>query len=91
MLSPLDLLIIALATFYASYVLVHTKGPWGVFEKVRAAFPLGGLTTCIYCCAIWFAVAFYLLSLSPIAVVSQVFAVAGGAMLLFRFTGGSHV
>lgn len=90
-MKALDLLLVVLATFYAAYVLVNTHGPFGAFETARARLPHGGLLTCIYCLAVWLAVLFYVLMLTPAAIVVYPIALAGGAMLLFRYTGGNHV
>jgi hypothetical protein len=86
-----DLLILILATWYAAYSVANKGGPWNVFGWLRQHVPLGGLTTCIVCLSFWFGVAFYLLSITVLAPVVYPFAAAGGAILLYRYTGGSRV
>lgn len=89
-MQPLDLLLLALGTWYVAYSVTKTHGPYHVFEKLRAALPLGGLTACIVCCAFWAALGLYLLSLVLMPLV-YIFGAAGGAILLYRQTGGDHV
>lgn len=85
-----DFLILSLATWYLSYAFTQTKGPCGVFIRIRTRFPLGGLTTCIYCIAPWLGLAFY--GLSQIAAWALLpFAAAGVTAFVFRYTGGSHI
>src|SRR5512147_1532763 len=83
-MQPFDLLILALAAWEASYLVVFTTGPFRLFERFRVAFPLGGLTTCIYCTSVWMAAIAYALMLTPLVPLVYVGAVAGGAMMLHR-------
>jgi len=80
---------ISAATFYLSYVLAYTDGPANLFTGIRHG-ALGGLTKCIYCLAPWIAAIMVLMSLTFLNVVVEVFAIAGAAMLLYRYTGASH-
>lgn len=91
MLQPFDFMILSLATFYAAYVLVQTKGPFGYFQWLRENVMHGGLLTCIYCATVWIGGIFYLLWLAHLEPICYVFAGAGAAMLLYRYTGGAHV
>lgn len=83
------------ATFYLSYVIAHTGGPLGAFKYLRTPhrhIDLSGLLGCIYCLAPYIAVVMWVMAVSPYWAWSvDIFAVAGAALLLFRFTGGSHV
>lgn len=88
-MSPLDLLILTLATFYASYAIANTDGPFAIFEWLRTAVPLGGLTSCIVCLSVWLAAVFYLLLPTPFYPVIVILALAGASVLLYRYTGGS--
>lgn len=89
-MSPLDLLLLAAATWYWSYVVTSTHGPGGVFEWMRRYINLGGLLSCAYCLAIWIALALWLLTVYanqigyPVVVVS---AIAGVAMLAHGYSG----
>lgn len=87
-MSAFDLLIIALATWRCAMMIAREYGPFHVFEKVRARWPLGGLMTCTYCLSVWFALALYLLAQTAFIPVVYVLAISGGAMLMHRFTGG---
>lgn len=90
-MQALDLLSLILATWYAAYSVATKGGPWNVFGWLRQHVPLGGLTTCIVCLAFWCGALFYLFSLTALAPVVYPFAAAGGAILLYRYTGGNHV
>lgn len=90
-MSPLDLLILTLATFYSAYAIANTHGPFGIFERLRTALPLGGLTACLVCLSVWLAAVFYLLLPTQFSPVVTVLALAGASVLLYRYTGGSHV
>jgi hypothetical protein len=90
-MSPLNLLILTLATFYASYTIANTHGPFAVFNRLREAIPLGGLTACIVCLSVWLAALFYVLLLTPLYPVIVIIAIAGASVLLFRYTGGNNV
>jgi uncharacterized membrane protein HdeD (DUF308 family) len=89
-MTLVNLLILALFAWYAAYVLVKTSGPFSVFARLRARTTLGGLLECVYCAALWTALAGYLLYVTPFAPVVYIGAVAGAAMILHRYTGGDH-
>lgn len=88
-MSPLDLLLLALATWYAAWVLTSKSGPWRVFERFRTHVRLGGLTSCMPCFSFWIALALYGIWLTPALPLVYVLAFAGGANLMHRYTGGS--
>lgn len=90
-MQPLDLLIVALSTFYCAYAISATHGPWHVFEWLRAHLSLGGLTSCLVCLSPWLAVLFYVLILTPLYVAVDVLAIAGASVLLWRYTGANNV
>ena len=87
------LLILALATWYVSYAITHTKGIGGSFTWLRDKFPLGGLTVCIICLSVWVAA---LLGIAWIYAgevaryVISFLAVAGAANMLGAYTGANH-
>lgn len=89
-LSPPDLLLIALATWYLAYVVTKTSGPFEMMGRFRFRFPLGGLTACIVCAAPWLAAALYLLYRTPLQPIVVVLALAGAALMLGSFSGASH-
>jgi hypothetical protein len=90
-MQPLDLLLIALATFYLAHAVSSTYGPWHVFEWLRDHLPLGGLTQCLVCLSPWSAGLFYGLLLTPAAPLVWILAAAGLSVLAWRYTGGDHV
>src|SRR5262245_31569300 len=85
--QPLDLIIIALATFYLAYSLTLLEGPLRAFVKFRYYFALGGLTECVYCMALWIGLLFYWLYTTALQPVVITFAVAGLGMAVYRYTG----
>lgn len=90
-MSLLDLLLIALFTFYLAHAISSTHGPWHVFETLRARLPLGGLTACLICLSFWLSIAGYVLLQTVGAPIVFALAPAGAAVLLWRYTGGSHM
>lgn len=87
---PLDALALGLAAFYAAYVVTRTHGPFGVFAHLRDRVPLGGLTTCFYCLALWAGgLAYVLLIVWPPGV--YMLAAAGFASFVYRYTGADAV
>jgi hypothetical protein len=89
-MQPLDLLILSLATWRAAYFVAKEAGPFGCMAALRARFPLGGLTSCVYCASVWSALAVYGLYLVA-PWVTWVIAASGGALFMHRWTGGDHV
>lgn len=85
-MNLLELLTLALATWYFSYVLTNTAGIGGLFIAVRRADPTG-VTRCIYCVGFWIALALYALTFTPFAPLVTVGAVVGGALLLHKYVG----
>ncbi len=90
-MTSLNLLVLALATFYTSYAISATRGPWHIFSWLRTHLPLGGLTTCLVCISPWLAALFYVLLLTPLAVIVYVLSAGGASVLLWRYTGGSAI
>lgn len=87
-----SLLIIALATWYAAYVVTKSDGPGHIFAWLRKALPLGGLTTCIVCASVWIAGALIIAWDSGQALRFFVYAlaIAGAALMLGSYSGASH-
>jgi uncharacterized membrane protein (DUF485 family) len=91
-MSALELLTLALFAWYVAYVLIRTRGPFNLFERLRTATTLGGLLECLYCLTVWVAgVGYVLLTYTSLTPVVYVGAIAGAAMILHRYTGGDHV
>jgi hypothetical protein len=89
-MQPLDILILALATWYVAHVLTRTDGPYGVFRNLRKAMPMGGMLTCMTCAAIWIAVAWWVIWQTPIAALAYPFTIAGAGLMIGAFSGASH-
>jgi hypothetical protein len=90
-MTPLELLILSLCAWYVAYVLIKTSGPFNLFARLRALTTLGGLLECLWCLVVWLAMVAYVLYVhTPFREVVYVGAVAGGAMILHRYTGGDH-
>ena len=87
-MQHVDFLLVSLASWYLAYVIAQLDGPFAVFTWLKAK---GKLFTCIYCLAIWIAVIWYLVYLSPARALVYPFALAGGALVIHRWSGGFHV
>ena len=89
-MNPLDLVLIALATFYVAFAVSSTHGPFNAFAWLRVHLSLGGLTQCLVCLSPWTAALFYgLLLVAP--PVTWIFAGAGASVFVWRWTGADHV
>lgn len=89
-MNPLDLITLALASWYLTYIVVNTDGTFRLFDRFRTRFPLGGLTACVYCTVPYVAIIVVLGWLYLPAAI-QVVAICGLAMLFHRYTGGNSV
>lgn len=87
-MTPIDLLILALATWRLAYLISKEDAPFKLMARFRTRFPLGGGTACIYCTSVWAGIGLYLLLLTPAYFIVYMLAASGGAMLLHRYTGG---
>lgn len=86
-LTLLDLLILSLATWRLGYFISRETGPFSLAKRLREKYPLGGLTTCLYCASFWCAVLFFGLWLTPLRVIVYPFAIAGLALMAGQYTG----
>lgn len=86
----LDLLTLALATWYAAEAITHQSGPFGVFVWVREHLPLGGLTSCIICASFWVALVLAVVHWCIAPVGTYVLAAAGLALMLRSYSGVSY-
>ena len=89
-MTPPDLLTLCLFTWYTSYVLVKTSGPFDIFAKLRARVTFGGLLECIICLSVWIAALGYVLLQSPYAMIVYIGAAAGGALWGHKYTNWSY-
>jgi len=89
-MPPLDLLILALASWRLAYLLTKEDLPYGIMRRIRERVTFGGLLLCIYCTSIWASIGCYLLWQTPLAPIVTILAISGGAMMLWRYTGAEH-
>lgn len=84
MIDLLTLLILILATWRLSSLLVNEEGPFGMFLKLRLLIaPVTDLLTCIWCFSIWLGLTFTLLYWYSPAVtfwIALPFALSAGAI-----------
>lgn len=91
MLQPLDLLILALATWRLAYLAVKESAPFNLMGRFRAWTTLGGMLTCIYCASIWAGLLMFVLYQFPLLhPIVWVFAVSGAGLMLGSYSGASH-
>lgn len=82
--NPLDLLLLILATWRLTSLLVQEAGPFRVFQWMREHIPHGGLLECVWCCSVWCAALLYIVFLYvqwPV----WILAVSAGAILYDRW------
>lgn len=89
-LIPLDLLVLALATWRLAYLISTEDAPFNLMGRFRQRFPLGGGTACIKCVSVWAAAFWLLVWLTPAAPLVYVFALSGAALMLGTYTGSSQ-
>lgn len=87
-MQPVDLLILIFAAYLVNDYLVNRELPYNLMGRIRDRLQWGALQ-CFYCCAIWSGIAVYLLWLVNPQLVYPI-AAGGGAVLLWRYTGGNH-
>jgi hypothetical protein len=90
-MNPPDFIVAILSTWYISYILTAQTGPFLILEKVRDR--AGGVFDCIYCIAPYVAGIVWLVMqyIEQGNDIAQVFAIAGGALMLRSYTGvGLH-
>lgn len=89
-LTALDFLILAVATWRASYMLVKENGPRHVFAHIRDMTRHWELFDCQYCVSIWVAAFMFIAMIGPFAPLVLVFAVSGMAVMLGNYTGADY-
>lgn len=89
-LSPLELLVLALATWRMAYLMAKEDAPFHLMSRLRQRTTFGGLLDCIKCSSWWAAVVMLLLWMTPLQPIVWVFAVSGGALMLGNYTGSSQ-
>lgn len=89
-ITPLDFLILALATWRLAYLMAKEAAPFQLMTKLRQRTTFGGLLDCIKCSSWWAAGVMLLLWFTPLQLVVWVFAISGGALMLGSYTGSSQ-
>ena len=93
-MQPFDFILIALATWRLSHMVTGEAGPYRAFERLRTRYPLGGLTSCIYCLSVWVGwgmVGAWVLDVTVIQWGIIGAAASGAALMLRAYTGaGIH-
>ena len=90
-MTPLDFIIIAIASWRLAFLVTREDAPFKLALKFRSRFPLGGLTTCLYCASVWTAAACYALWLTPLQPLVVIAAVSGAALMLAAYSGANHI
>ena len=83
-----DLIILALACYLVTDILVNRAAPFGIMTRIRAAVN-SDVFRCFYCASVWAGIAVYLLWRFEPQVVYPL-AIGAGAVLSWRYTGGNH-
>lgn len=86
-MTPLNLLILALATWRLAYMLTKERGPYKVFESLRHQAFFIHVLGCIHCTSVWLAVPLWILTLTPLWFVVYGLAISGAALMLHRYVG----
>ena len=89
-MTPFDLLILALFTWRAAYFIAKENGPFNLMGRFRSRYPLGGLTTCLYCASVWTAALGFVLGHTPLQPLVVIGAVSGAALMLASYSGANH-
>lgn len=86
-MTPLNLLILVLATWRLAYMLTKERGPYAIFETLRKWGFLVHVLGCIHCTSVWLAVPLWILTLTPLWFVVYGLAISGAALMLHRYVG----
>lgn len=81
-----DLLILSLATWRLSYMIVKEPGPFELLARFRARFRFK-LFTCIFCLSVYMALFLWLLTFTWLWFIVYGLAISGAALMLHRYTG----
>lgn len=86
-MTPLNLLVLALATWRLSYMLVKEDGPYKIFPSLRKQVFLSKVLACIHCTSVYVAPVLWVLLFTPLWVLVWWLAIGGLALMLHRYTG----
>ena len=95
MINWFDLVILGLATWRISYMLVWENGPWDIFERYRHALEpehFGDkLFSCVWCLSVWIGAIFVLSAIIDKTItvyVASVFALSAVAIIITEYLDG---
>ena len=91
LMTPVNLVILALASWRLAYFIVYDDAPYKIMKRIRDKFPNWQVLDCIYCASVWTAIICYALLLTSAYWIVDILAVSGGAMMFWRYTGGKHM
>lgn len=83
-----DLLILILACYLLTDYLVNRELPYNIMGRIRDRLQWGTLR-CMYCASIWCAAVVYLVWLVEPQLIYPL-TIAGGMLMMWRYTGGNH-
>jgi hypothetical protein len=86
-LSLIDCVILSLAAWRLSYMIVREDGPFRVLLQLRDRTVLGGLLECVFCVSLWAAVGLIMIWFTPLRPLVYILAISGGAVMLAAWTG----
>lgn len=82
-----SLIILALATWRLSFMLVSETGMFGVFTFIRKHANVSGVLNCIFCTSVWVAILIMVVWYSDLYPSVYVLAISGGAMVMRSWSG----
>jgi hypothetical protein len=89
-LQPLDLLVLALATWRLAYLMAKEDAPFHLMTRLRQRTTLGGLLDCIKCSSWWAAALMLVLWFTPLQPLVWVFGISGAGLMLGNYTGSTQ-
>lgn len=84
-LDLISIIILALATWRLSHMLVIEDCPYRLCARLRHL--VGGALMCIYCTSLWISVLMLVLWYTDLYVIVYVFAISGLALIMRSYTG----
>jgi hypothetical protein len=90
-LGLLDLILLGLATWRLSYLIVKEDTPFNLMKRFRERHPDWGVFHCLYCASVWMALVIYLFWHIPyLNYVVYIFAISGLCLMLASYSGANH-
>lgn len=83
----LSLILLTFATFYVTYAVTRSNGPFNVFQGARDKLPHGGLLLCHTCLALWVSLVLFVCVFRDVDIVA-ILAIAGASEVVDRYVDG---